>query len=64
MGKKATKATQAATADAIRQRAKARVRKLIKKGKVKKKCCESQPRCKKCPVRALKKTQKKLARAA
>jgi hypothetical protein len=26
---------------------------LMKAGKVKKKCCKSKPRCKKCPVRAL-----------
>lgn len=25
----------------------------MKAGKVKKKCCRSKPRCKKCPVRAL-----------
>lgn len=31
------------------------VRRLIKAGKVKKKCCKSKPRCKRCPVRALKK---------
>ncbi|HET9138618.1 hypothetical protein [Actinophytocola sp.] len=30
------------------------VRKLMKKGKLKKKCCRSDPRCKKCPVLALK----------
>lgn len=29
------------------------VRRLMKAGKVKKKCCRSKPRCKKCPVRAL-----------
>ncbi|HEU5472092.1 MAG TPA: hypothetical protein VFV67_15675 [Actinophytocola sp.] len=30
------------------------VRKLMKAGKVKKKCCRSAERCKKCPVLALK----------
>ncbi|WP_253831255.1 hypothetical protein [Actinokineospora globicatena] len=30
------------------------VRKLMKSGKVKKKCCQSKPRCGKCPVLALK----------
>lgn len=29
------------------------VKRLMKAGKVKKKCCKSKPRCKKCPVRAL-----------
>ncbi|QWF82195.1 MULTISPECIES: hypothetical protein [Amycolatopsis] len=38
-----------------------RVRKLIKAGKVKKKCCRSKSRCKKCPVLALKKAKEKLA---
>lgn len=33
------------------------VRKLIKAGKVKKKCCRSTSRCKKCPVLALKKAK-------
>lgn len=36
-----------------------RVRQLIKDGKLKKKCCQSKPRCKRCPVRALKKAQGK-----
>jgi hypothetical protein len=40
------------------------VRKLIKAGKVKKKCCTSKPRCKKCPVRALKKAKSDVAKAA
>lgn len=31
------------------------VRKMIKAGKVKKKCCKSKPRCKRCPVVALQK---------
>ncbi|TWE30254.1 hypothetical protein [Prauserella muralis] len=43
---------------------KATVRKLIKAGKVKKKCCKSKPRCKKCPVLALKKAKGELAKAA
>lgn len=33
------------------------VRKLMKAGKVKKKCCRSESRCKRCPVRALKKAK-------
>lgn len=40
------------------------VRKLAKAGKVKKKCCKSKPRCKKCPVLALKKAKADLAEAA
>jgi hypothetical protein len=40
------------------------VRKLAKAGKVKKKCCKSKPRCKKCPVLALKKAKAELADAA
>ncbi|GAA4546298.1 hypothetical protein [Amycolatopsis samaneae] len=43
---------------------KAVVRKLMKAGKVKKKCCRSESRCKKCPVLALKKAKKQLAKAA
>ena len=43
---------------------KARVRKLMKAGKVKKKCCRSKPRCKKCPVLALKKAKAEFAEAA
>ncbi|MEV4145307.1 hypothetical protein AB0J40_16670 [Amycolatopsis sp. NPDC049691] len=39
------------------------VRKLMKAGKVKKKCCRSKPRCKKCPVLALKKAKEDLAAA-
>ncbi|WP_197284989.1 hypothetical protein [Sciscionella sediminilitoris] len=35
-----------------------------KAGKVKKKCCRSKSRCKKCPVLALKKARKELAKAA
>jgi hypothetical protein len=38
------------------------VRQLVLAGKVKKKCCRSKPRCKKCPVRALKKARRKVAR--
>jgi hypothetical protein len=37
------------------------VRKLMKAGKVKKKCCRSKSRCKKCPVLALKKAKAKAA---
>ncbi|WET78490.1 hypothetical protein P3102_31265 [Amycolatopsis sp. QT-25] len=40
------------------------VRKWTKSGKVKKKCCRSKPRCGKCPVLALKKAKKKIAKAA
>ncbi|WP_169776593.1 hypothetical protein [Amycolatopsis jejuensis] len=40
------------------------VRKLMKSGKVKKKCCRSKSRCKKCPVLALKKAKTQLAKAA
>ncbi|MEU6645745.1 hypothetical protein ABZ863_24785 [Saccharomonospora sp. NPDC046836] len=41
----------------------ATVRKLIKSGKLKKKCCKSSPRCRKCPVLALKKAKADLPRA-
>lgn len=37
------------------------VRSLMKAGKVKKKCCRSAKRCKKCPVRALKKAKAAVA---
>jgi len=40
------------------------VRKWTKAGKVKKKCCRSKSRCKRCPVLALKKAKVKLAKAA
>lgn len=40
------------------------VRKLMKSGKVKKKCCRSESRCKKCPILALKKAKKQMAKAA
>ena len=40
------------------------VRKWTKAGKVKKKCCRSSSRCKRCPVLALKKAKVKLAKAA
>lgn len=40
------------------------VRRLMKAGKVKKKCCRSSSRCKRCPVRALKKAKKAAAREA
>jgi hypothetical protein len=33
------------------------VKKLMKAGKVKKKCCRSSDRCKKCPVLALRKAK-------
>lgn len=42
----------------------AQVRKLIKSGKVKKKCCKSKPRCKRCPVLALQKCKADLSKAA
>ncbi|MFC4853196.1 hypothetical protein [Actinophytocola glycyrrhizae] len=38
------------------------VRKWTKAGKVKKKCCRSKSRCKKCPVLALKRAKTKVAR--
>lgn len=50
--------------NATTQSAQARVRKLMKQGKLKKKCCKSKPRCKRCPVLALKKAKDDLARAA
>jgi hypothetical protein len=40
------------------------VRKLMKAGKVKKKCCRSASRCKRCPVLALKRAKADLAKAA
>jgi hypothetical protein len=40
------------------------VRKLIKAGKVKKKCCRSESRCKRCPVLALKKAKKEWEKKA
>jgi hypothetical protein len=40
------------------------VRKLMKKGKVKKKCCRSSSRCKRCPVLALKRAKADLEKAA
>lgn len=40
------------------------VAKWMKAGKVKKKCCRSTSRCKRCPVLALKRAKKKLAKAA
>jgi hypothetical protein len=43
---------------------KATVRKLMKAGKVKKKCCRSKSRCKKCPVLALRKAKTELRKAA
>lgn len=59
MGKKAAKSARTPT-----QLAQARVRKLIKKGKLKKKCCKSKPRCKRCPVLAMQRTRDELRRAA
>lgn len=41
-----------------------RVKKLMKKGKVKKKCCRSKSMCKKCPVRALRKIKDEMRGAA
>ena len=40
------------------------VRKLMKAGKVKKKCCRSESRCERCPVLALKLVKAELAKAA
>lgn len=42
----------------------AQVRKLIKAGKLKKKCCKSRPRCKRCPVLALQRAKCDLKKAA
>jgi hypothetical protein len=42
----------------------AAVQKLIKAGKVKKKCCRSAPRCKRCPVLALKRAKADFKKAA
>jgi len=36
----------------------------MKAGKVKKKCCRSSSRCKRCPVRALKRAKAKYQKAA
>lgn len=44
--------------------AQAQVRSLIKQGKVKKKCCRSKSRCKRCPVLALRKARADVAKAA
>lgn len=41
-----------------------KVRKLMKAGKVKKKCCKSKPRCTKCPVAALQRAKADLKKAA
>ena len=41
-----------------------KVKKLMKAGKVKKKCCRSTSRCKKCPVLALRKAKAQFAKAA
>ncbi|GGS13644.1 MULTISPECIES: hypothetical protein [Actinokineospora] len=40
------------------------VKKLMKKGKVKKKCCKSKPRCRKCPVLALQRIKAEGKKAA
>jgi hypothetical protein len=42
----------------------ATVRKLMKKGKVKKKCCRSSSRCKRCPVLALRRAKLEFDKAA
>ncbi len=39
------------------------VRQWMKAGKVKKKCCRSKDRCKKCPIRALKKARRKIEKS-
>ncbi|GAA4433906.1 hypothetical protein ACFQV2_04615 [Actinokineospora soli] len=41
-----------------------RVKKLMKKGKVKKKCCRSKDMCKKCPVLALRRIKAEMKSAA
>lgn len=43
--------------DAPKGTPQAQVRSLIKAGKLKKKCCRSKSRCKKCPVLALRKAK-------
>ncbi|MGQ0842452.1 hypothetical protein [Actinokineospora sp.] len=40
------------------------VKKLMKSGKVKKKCCRSSSRCAKCPILALKRVKAEFKRAA
>ena len=40
------------------------VKKLMKAGKVKKKCCRSDTRCKRCPVLALKRAKAAYRQAA
>ncbi|WP_436493820.1 hypothetical protein [Actinokineospora sp. HUAS TT18] len=40
------------------------VKRLMKKGKVKKKCCRSKSACSKCPILAFKKAKIELAKAA
>ncbi|HEV7652224.1 MAG TPA: hypothetical protein VGP26_29075 [Actinophytocola sp.] len=40
------------------------VRKLMKSGKVKKKCCRSDDRCKRCPVLALRRAKAEFKEAA
>jgi hypothetical protein len=40
------------------------VKKLMKAGKVKKKCCRSEDRCKRCPVLALKRAKQEFKKAA
>jgi hypothetical protein len=40
------------------------VKKLMKSGKVKKKCCRSSSRCKRCPVLALKRAKSEYKKAA
>jgi hypothetical protein len=39
------------------------VKKLIKAGKVKKKCCQSRPRCRRCPVLALQQAKEDFKKA-
>ena len=56
MGKKDKKRAPRSPAD--------KVKKLMKAGKVKKKCCRSTSRCKKCPVLALRKAKAQFAKAA
>jgi hypothetical protein len=40
------------------------VRKLMKAGKIKNKCCRSESRCKRCPVLALKRAKADFKKAA
>ncbi|WP_156754822.1 hypothetical protein [Actinokineospora pegani] len=61
MGKKGKSAKKAARRADTPAEA---VKLLMKAGKVKQKCCRSKPRCKKCPLVALKRAKSGFAKAA